>query len=281
MLELRKMKIPKLFKFLMTLSIFLIAGLVLGNNETFVYARTTGSSPALSCKVHTFLVNNSYQLPFKYDSPEIENGSTVNAGDYLVYLFEIANNTGKERVTINKVTTTQILGANEPIDIMDTRPLNGSCSVNTTDKSIICNINYSFAESAHYPIDYLFRLTENPNNYPKTSSLFTIETDAGTTQCASMLWIKNQEKPNKIIWKTPYAKLLSDDFYIQIGESKFFGKDPISIRSDPGVERTTLEVIWRENNVEMRLFMYFKKIENNMWEMYELRSYNGQERGVL
>lgn len=273
------MIISKLFKFLGSFAVFLIVGFILSISKPSVFAQTANSASPLSCKVHSFLVSNSYQLPYKYDSPEIVNGSTINTGDSLVYLFEIINNTGKERVTINKVTTTQIVGANEPINIIETRPLNGSCSVNSTDKSIVCNISYSFVESAHYPIEYLFRITENPNNYPKTSSLFTIETDAGITQCASMLWIKNQEKPNKIVWETPYAKLSSENFYIQIGENKFFGKDPINIHSDPGVEKTTLEVTWRENNVEMRLFMYFRKIENNMWEMYELRSYNGQERG--
>ena len=273
----RNMKLFSSFKFLFFVAVFSIVGFIFGNKSS-ILAQTTNISSPLSCKVHPFLVSNSYQLPFKYDSPEIVNGSTINTGDSLVYLFEILNNTGKERVTIKKVTTTQIVGANEPIDIIQTRPLNGSCSVNSIDKSIVCNISYSFVESAHYPIEYLFRVTDNPSNYPKTSSLFTIETDAGTTQCASMLMIRNQEKLNKISWETPYAKLSSENFYIKIGDKKFFGKDPIKISSDPGTEKTTLEAIWQENDVEMRLFMYFRKVEGNMWEMYELRSYNGQER---
>lgn len=274
----RNMKLSFSFRFLTFTIVFSIIGFIFGYKSS-VLAQTTNISSPLSCKVHPFLVSNSYQLPFKYDSPEIVNGSTINTGDSFVYLFEILNNTGKERVTIKKVTTTQIVGANEPIDIIQTHPLNGSCSVNSKDKSIVCNTSYSFAESAHYPIEYLFKVTENPNNYPKTSSLFTIETDAGTTQCASMLMIKNQERLNKISWGTPYAKLSSENFYIKIGDKKFFGKDPIKISSDPGTEKTTLEAMWQENGVEMRLFMYFRKVGGNMWEMYELRSYNGQERG--
>lgn len=274
----RNMKLSFSFRFLVFTVVFSIVGFIFGNKSS-ILAQTTNVSSSLSCKVHPFLVSNSYQLPFKYDSPEIVNGSTINTGDSFVYLFEILNNTGKERVTIKKVTTTQIVGANEPIDIIQTRPLNGSCSVNSVDKSIVCNISYSFAESAHYPIEYLFRVTDNPSIYPKTSSLFTIETDAGTTQCASMLMIRNQEKLNKISWGTPYAKLSSENFYIKIGDKKFFGKDPIKISSDPGTEKTTLEAIWQENDVEMRLFMYFRKVEGNMWEIYELRSYNGQKRG--
>lgn len=85
--------------------------------------------------------------------------------------------------------------------------------------------------------------------------------------------------PNPIRWETPYARLTSRDFSIRIDDTFFYGKEPITLHSDPGIERTTLEATWQENDVEMRLFLYFRKIESNMWELYEMRSYNGQLQG--
>lgn len=84
---------------------------------------------------------------------------------------------------------------------------------------------------------------------------------------------------NPIVWKTGQVKLASSNFYIKIGDKFFYGKEPLDIRSDPGLDRTTLETTWHENDVEMRLFLYFRKIANGMWEMYEMRTYNGDERG--
>jgi hypothetical protein len=84
---------------------------------------------------------------------------------------------------------------------------------------------------------------------------------------------------NPIIWKTAYNKFSSSNFYLRIGDKYFYGGDNIEVRSDPGISQSTLEVTWKENGVEMRLNMYFRKISGNMWEMYELRGYNGQSNG--
>lgn len=81
-------------------------------------------------------------------------------------------------------------------------------------------------------------------------------------------------KINPIVWKTSYNQLASSDFHIRIGNQYFYGVEPMRITSDPGTSYTTLENIWKENGIEMRLFMYFKKIDTNMWEMYDLRAYN-------
>lgn len=81
---------------------------------------------------------------------------------------------------------------------------------------------------------------------------------------------------NPIVWRTSYNELSSSNFHIRVGDQYFYGKEPMRITADAGVNLATLENIWQENGVEMRLFMYFKKIDQGMWEMYDLRAYNGK-----
>lgn len=86
--------------------------------------------------------------------------------------------------------------------------------------------------------------------------------------------------PNPIVWKTNFAKLSASDFYIRIGNVYYYGAEPIRVSSDPGNDKyTTLEVTWNEKNVEMRMFMYFQKRSDGEWEMYDLRTYNGNKNG--
>ena len=233
----------------------------------------------LSCKVHTFLVNQGYQLPYRYDTTEVAHGSSLNEGNYIVYLFEVQTNTSDPK-TITRATVSQLMQANEPIEIVAVRGQEGyPMGIDGQNKTITSELNYAFTQSAHYPTEYLFKITDNPLNYPKTSSLFTVETSVGTAECASLHRIKSETTTNPVDWNTPYASLKSTDLYIKIGSQKFFGKEPMTIHSDPGIEKTTLEVSWSENGVEMGFFLYFKKTENNMWEMYESRTYNGQPHG--
>jgi len=234
----------------------------------------------VTCKVHSYLVDSNYQLPYRYDRPEIVNGSSsVKPGDYIVYTFEIQNQSGIDRIELQKAYMTQLLGTKEPLDIIQVRPQNGDCNINSSDKSVFCSLKYSFAESAHFPIEYLIKISDRPGDIPKTSSMFSLETSGGLTQCASYLWIKDENRPNTINWSTSYASLKSDNFYIRIGDKKFYGKEPIKIQSNPGTDKTTLEATWNENGLEMRMFMYFQKTDNGEWEMYELRSYNGEQQG--
>jgi len=238
------------------------------------------SPNSISCKVHSYLVDSTYNLPYKYDTLEIAYGSGgVKPGNFIVYTFEINNQTSIERIELQKVYMTQLMGDKEPIEIIDTKTQNGNCIINKDGKTVFCNTNYSFAESAHFPIEFLVKIGDNPNKYPKTSSMFSIETTGGSAQCASFLWIKEENKQNPINWSTPYAAIKSDNFYIRIGDKKFYGLEPVKISSDPGSNKTTLESIWNENGVEMRMFMYFQKTVSGGWEMYELRSYNGKENG--
>lgn len=85
---------------------------------------------------------------------------------------------------------------------------------------------------------------------------------------------------NPISWSTDNAQLRAEGFYILAG-SQSFNASPggVSISSDPGnYYYTTLESTWRENNREMRLFMYFGGDEDEWW-VDEIRTYNGQEHG--
>lgn len=225
-------------------------------------------------------MENTYVLPFRYDRPEIVNGSgTVKPGDTIVYVFEINNKGSQERISLQKAHMTQLAGSAEPLEILGVRPQNGICTTDSMNKSVFCSINYSFIEDAHFPIEYLVKIGNKTTSSPATSSMFNIETTAGSTQCASYLWINDETKLNPVSWSTPYAALKSGNFFIQIGYKKFYGKEPVDVRSDPGEDKTTLEATWNENGVEMRLFMYFQKIDKGMWNLYEMRTYNGNAQG--
>ncbi len=85
--------------------------------------------------------------------------------------------------------------------------------------------------------------------------------------------VKAQEV-NPIVWKTQYNQLSSSNFAIRLGDQYFYGQEPINISSDMSASHTTLEMIWKENGIDMRMYMYFRHMDTNMWEMYDLRTYN-------
>src|SRR5579859_399888 len=68
-----------------------------------------------------------------------------------------------------------------------------------------------------------------------------------------------------IDWETNYAKLTSSGFFIKIGSKYFYGQNSPSIKSDPGLTETSIESIWNENGVQMRLFIFITKDSNNVW----------------
>lgn len=225
-----------------------------------------------------FQVDQNYKLPYKYDTAEIANSSTINPDSFLVYSFIVKSNTS-ERKSLTNVVLQQVAAGREPLEILDTKTPNGSCNLNPETKTVKCTLSYSFTDSAHYPLEFLVKIKGSAQE-TNTSSMFTVTTNVGSASCANFLRIKPVPTiVNPIKWETPYAALSASDFYIRIGNQKFYGKEPIYLHSDPGVDKTTLEAIWRENDVEMRLFLYFRKIENTMWEMYDMRSYNGRSPG--
>ncbi|MDQ3009021.1 MAG: hypothetical protein M3Q81_05540 [bacterium] len=84
---------------------------------------------------------------------------------------------------------------------------------------------------------------------------------------------------NPVIWKTNYAKLAASNFYIRIRDQYYYAPQMMRISSDPGTQRTTLELTWQENTVEMRMNMYFQRQANNTWELSELRTFNALPSG--
>lgn len=237
---------------------------------------------SLSCQPRIFLVDENQTLPYQYDGLEINNGSTVKAGDRLIYSFRLKkNDLEPSRQVIKKVYLKHLHQDQEPLKIIDAKAVGGECSINSQDKSVFCGLNYSFPDEAIDPVYILVQVLPPSENIIKTSSLFLVETDQGTAECATQLWVKNKKvDKNPINWSTPYAYLKAENFFIRIGEQKFYSQEPLSLTSDPGTnERTTLEAIWKENGVEMRLFLYFQKVDDQTWEIYDIRTYNGQSPG--
>jgi len=79
-------------------------------------------------------------------------------------------------------------------------------------------------------------------------------------------------------WQTPYAYFRADNFRIVANGKTFYANvsSPINVHSDPGSPTyTTLEVIWQENGVEMRLFIYFNS-DGQKWWSPEIRIYDGK-----
>ena len=66
----------------------------------------------------------------------------------------------------------------------------------------------------------------------------------------------------------------------QKGERTFATAAPIEVHGDPGMvnEYTTLELTWRELDVEMRLNIYFKS-DGRQWWSDEIRTYDGRKQG--
>lgn len=87
---------------------------------------------------------------------------------------------------------------------------------------------------------------------------------------------------NSINWSNQWVNLTALNFYIDIeGKRLFTGNPQTVVRSDYGNpnESLTLEVSWPENDVEMRLYIYFRKNVDNTWTAYDISSYNGEYYG--
>lgn len=87
-----------------------------------------------------------------------------------------------------------------------------------------------------------------------------------------------------INWKTPYAMLQAEKLTITANGKVFTvnPSGPLALTSDPtdsgDQNYTTLEAIWQENGVEMRMFIYFRA-DLGIWRATELRIYNGNTQG--
>lgn len=85
---------------------------------------------------------------------------------------------------------------------------------------------------------------------------------------------------NAIHWQTEVVDLQADDFWIQANGQRFTATAPqVVVSSDPGnATYRTLEVIWQEHGVEMRVNLYFGGDATNWW-VSEIRMYDGQSNG--
>ena len=90
----------------------------------------------------------------------------------------------------------------------------------------------------------------------------------------------SQTTNNKISWKTPYASLEADDFYIELNGKKFVGRGSLTRfdSSPPYQQKMTLEREWTENGVKMRIYIYFSSNGAN-WNVDKISTYNGRNPG--
>jgi hypothetical protein len=80
-------------------------------------------------------------------------------------------------------------------------------------------------------------------------------------------------------WQTDVVSLQAETFAITAGGKSFHGVEPIDLKSDPGTTTyETLELVWREHGVEMRLNIYFAADASDWWAT-EIRTYNGESPG--
>ncbi len=100
----------------------------------------------------------------------------------------------------------------------------------------------------------------------------------GLGKCVVSAKAQGGLETNPILWKTEYTKLAADNFYIRIGDDYYYGtNDQWALHANPAItDYTTLEANWREHDAEMRVFLYFRKPTPDKWELYEIRTYNGE-----
>lgn len=79
--------------------------------------------------------------------------------------------------------------------------------------------------------------------------------------------------------ETRQVTLDADAFSIEAGGQRFVTASPLDVHSDPGTtEYTTLELEWGEDDVAMRLYVYFTS-DGREWWSNEIRTYDGSAQG--
>lgn len=255
----------------------------------------------LKCDVNIYKVFQNSSLPYSNNGTLIPSGTRTNSNSYYIYSLNLKNTLANPlRTTITGVSTTNISGKEEPITILDYKMYQpgSTCIKNFTENSLSCTSNFQFLNNTNGFMQVLTKVNSFSSDKYNTSTLFTINTDQGKVECATMLMLDasipiSDESPIK--WATKFASLSANQLMIIIDNTKYFrGKEPVSIHSDgyddgsPSTY-TTLESTWYEdpyaNNVnppktpvEMRLYMYFTR-ENNTWKLTETRTYNGNIQG--
>lgn len=85
---------------------------------------------------------------------------------------------------------------------------------------------------------------------------------------------------SKFSFVTQQVSLTADDLWIDVSGQRFTSKGAqVNINSAAGDSNyQTLELIWTEHGVEMRLNIYFQN-DGNEWASNEFRTYNGKAKG--
>jgi len=92
--------------------------------------------------------------------------------------------------------------------------------------------------------------------------------------------VSTQPGLNPISWKTPYASLEADDFYIELNGKRFVGNGRVTQLSStpPKNNYMELERRWTENGVEMDILFNFRSDGTN-WKVDKVWTYNGKSPG--
>ena len=82
----------------------------------------------------------------------------------------------------------------------------------------------------------------------------------------------------KVHWATSIASLKADEFHLIADGKRFTATSPfIRVNSDPGdANYSSLELTWFENEVEMRINIYFRA-DGSSWWADEIRIFDGKE----
>lgn len=100
-------------------------------------------------------------------------------------------------------------------------------------------------------------------------------------------WCAVSPSLGKLDWSTKYVSLKAEGASLMIDNKKYLvninnldlHSSPTYLRPEDGTYYTTLEAMWKENNVDMRMYMYFKYKPGGFWKLYDLRTYDGKANG--
>lgn len=100
-----------------------------------------------------------------------------------------------------------------------------------------------------------------------------------------LLLVYSAERQSPIIWSTPYIQFEAEDFYVKTPGKVFRGTQDASISGDGADNK--VHAIWRENGVEMRVLIYFRRTpdrnllvsshKGDFWFADEIRVHDGRE----
>ncbi len=95
------------------------------------------------------------------------------------------------------------------------------------------------------------------------------------TRVTALTPFPTSAQKNKVSWRSSRVSLEADDFYIIASGKKFLGPGNGIVGGDPGNPTyCSLELEWRENDVPMRLYIYFSA-DNQKWWSPLVRTRNG------